>query len=184
MGVLVISETRVVTMVTPAEGPSFGMAPAGTWIWRSTWLLKSSSKPTLAAFDRTQVSAACMDSCMTSPICPVTRKPPWPFILLASMKRMSPPDGVQARPTATPSTSGSLKDFHIDADLNAPQKLLEDFLVDHQPDWLTVGSTPGLDDAAGLLAADSTEHLLETANAGFAGVVTYEITDGLFRGTR
>ena len=29
-------------------------------------------------------------------------KPPLPFILLASMKRMSPPVGVQASPTATP----------------------------------------------------------------------------------
>src|ERR1039458_5637050 len=54
------------------------------------------------ALERTQVSAACIDSCITSPICPVMAKLPLPFILLASMKRMSPPAAVQARPTATP----------------------------------------------------------------------------------
>ena len=46
--------------------------------------------------------AACMDSCITWPICPVMVKPPLPFISLASTNRTSPPVGVQARPTATP----------------------------------------------------------------------------------
>ena len=31
----VSSDTSAVTMVTPAEGPSFGIAPAGTWMWTS-----------------------------------------------------------------------------------------------------------------------------------------------------
>ena len=31
----VISETSAVSIVTPADGPSFGMAPAGTWTWMS-----------------------------------------------------------------------------------------------------------------------------------------------------
>ena len=29
------AETSAVAMVTPAEGPSFGIAPAGTWMWTS-----------------------------------------------------------------------------------------------------------------------------------------------------
>ena len=29
------SETRAVNIATPAEGPSFGIAPAGTWTWMS-----------------------------------------------------------------------------------------------------------------------------------------------------
>ena len=32
---LVNSDTSAVSMVTPAEGPSLGIAPAGTWIWIS-----------------------------------------------------------------------------------------------------------------------------------------------------
>ena len=31
----VSSDTSAVTIVTPAEGPSFGMAPDGTWKWTS-----------------------------------------------------------------------------------------------------------------------------------------------------
>jgi hypothetical protein len=31
-GILVSAETSVVAMVMPADGPSFGMAPSGTWI--------------------------------------------------------------------------------------------------------------------------------------------------------
>ena len=34
-GLPVSKEVRAVNMVTPAEGPSLGMAPAGTWIWMS-----------------------------------------------------------------------------------------------------------------------------------------------------
>ena len=35
-GILVSTETIEVTMATPAEGPSFGVAPSGTWTWMST----------------------------------------------------------------------------------------------------------------------------------------------------
>ena len=30
-----IAETSAVAIVTPADGPSFGIAPAGTWTWTS-----------------------------------------------------------------------------------------------------------------------------------------------------
>ncbi len=53
-------------MVTPAEGRPSGLLPQGTWMWMSISLVKSSSSPRLAALERTQVSAACMDSCLTS----------------------------------------------------------------------------------------------------------------------
>src|SRR6202163_4732901 len=36
-GTPVITETIAVTMATPAEGPSFGVAPSGTWTWMSRW---------------------------------------------------------------------------------------------------------------------------------------------------
>ena len=34
-GVSVTSEQMAVAIVTPALGPSLGMAPAGTWMWMS-----------------------------------------------------------------------------------------------------------------------------------------------------
>src|SRR6266851_1634037 len=73
-GVSVSKLTRAVAMVTPAEGPSFGIAPAGTWICRSVSFNRSSSSPSEAAFDRTHVSAACMLSFITSPIWPVMKE--------------------------------------------------------------------------------------------------------------
>src|SRR5580692_6161760 len=69
---------------------------------RSCSEVKSSLKPSEAAFDRTQLSAACMDSRITSPSCPVIVKPPLPFMRFASMNSTSPPAGVHARPTETP----------------------------------------------------------------------------------
>ena len=33
------------TMATPADGPSFGVAPSGTWMWISFWAKRSSSTP-------------------------------------------------------------------------------------------------------------------------------------------
>ena len=50
-------------------------------------------------------SAACADSFITSPSWPVSTSCPLPFILVASMNRMSPPTGVQARPVATPGSA-------------------------------------------------------------------------------
>src|SRR5665647_2831227 len=46
--------------------------------------------------------AAMADSFITSPSWPVTVRWPSPGMAVASMKRMSPPTGVQARPVATP----------------------------------------------------------------------------------
>ncbi len=36
------SDTSAVAIVTPALGPSFGVAPAGTWMWMS-WVANQSS---------------------------------------------------------------------------------------------------------------------------------------------
>src|SRR5271157_1657641 len=71
-------------------------------MWMSWSAKNASSIPSSFAFDRTQVSAACMDSCITCPSCPVMVNPPLPFMLLASTKSTSPPVGVHAKPTATP----------------------------------------------------------------------------------
>jgi len=49
-------DTNAVTMVTPAEGPSFGMAPAGTWMWMS-WVAEEFlvDAPNALALERTQL---------------------------------------------------------------------------------------------------------------------------------
>ncbi len=71
------SETRAVTIVTPADGPSFGTAPAGkcTWIDRSN---ADGSMPSSPACARTQDSAMEADSFITSPSWPVTVSPAVP----------------------------------------------------------------------------------------------------------
>ena len=56
-----------VAMVTPADGPSFGMAPEGTCTCISALLKKSGSIPYSFACVRSQDSAARADSFMTSP---------------------------------------------------------------------------------------------------------------------
>ena len=52
----------------------------------------------------TTLNAACALSRMTSPNCPVRMSLPLPGTRVASIKRMSPPTGVQASPVATPGT--------------------------------------------------------------------------------
>jgi hypothetical protein len=54
-------------MVTPADGPSLGMAPAGTWIWMSCSSKKFSSTPSFFALARMKLRAAVADSFITSP---------------------------------------------------------------------------------------------------------------------
>ncbi len=48
----VSSETSAVRMVTPALGPSLGMAPAGKWMWRSVFSRKLEGMPSCSAFER------------------------------------------------------------------------------------------------------------------------------------
>src|SRR6266849_4696296 len=71
-------------------------------MWMSCLRKKSGSMPYRSAFARVQVSAAVMDSCITSPRCPVMVNCLPPRMRVASMKMMSPPTGVQTSPTASP----------------------------------------------------------------------------------
>ena len=45
-------EMRAVVRVTPADGPSLGMAPSGAWMCRSHFLSFSASMPYSAAWTR------------------------------------------------------------------------------------------------------------------------------------
>ena len=52
------SDTSAVYIATPAEGPSFGIAPAGTWTWMSLASNSFWSMPSPAARPLTSDSAA------------------------------------------------------------------------------------------------------------------------------
>ena len=92
-----------VAIVTPAEGPSFGIAPAGTWTCKSCFARNSGGIPSSSALARRWLKAARADSCITLPSWPV-RIMFWfpPGSKVASMKSTSPPVSVQATPVATP----------------------------------------------------------------------------------
>ena len=47
------SDASAVTIVTPALGPSFGIAPAGTWTWNSWSAKRVGVDPELSAWPRT-----------------------------------------------------------------------------------------------------------------------------------
>ncbi len=89
----------------PGAGPSFGMAPAGTCTCTSIWSNVDAGILRSSARDFTSVSAACALSFITPPSCPVRISWPRPLTRVASMKRMSPPTGVHARPVPRPADS-------------------------------------------------------------------------------
>ena len=91
-----------VAIVTPADGPSFGDAPAGICKWRSFRLKNSDEIPSESARERTYDKAARADSCITFPIEPVIWKPRPPAMRVASTNNTSPPNGVYARPGTMP----------------------------------------------------------------------------------
>ena len=49
----VITETIAVTMAMPADGPSFGVAPSGTWTWMSRLSKSGGLMPKSIARERT-----------------------------------------------------------------------------------------------------------------------------------
>ncbi len=96
------SDAIAMNIATPALGPSFGTAPAGTWMWMSSLSNPEQSICSASQRDLTSVSAAWALSFITSPNWPVSTSLPPPGELLASMKSRSPPTGVHASPVATP----------------------------------------------------------------------------------
>ena len=101
----VSSDTSATVIATPAEGPSFDTAPGGTWRWmsvfsKSTVIPRSST--CVRTHDRRRPRRFLHDVAELTgqdqvPLARTSRE--------ASMNRMSPPVGIQARPVATPGTS-------------------------------------------------------------------------------
>ena len=93
------NEIIAVNIVIPADGPSFGTEPDGTWICMSLSLKSiffSNNN------DFTRFTAIVADSFITSPSCPVLTICPVPANAVVSIKRISPPACVQASPVTTP----------------------------------------------------------------------------------
>ena len=79
----VSSDTSAVNIATPALGPSFGMAPAGTCRWMSDFSNSAGSMPSATARALTRESAACALSFITSPSWPVRISLPLPGVRVA-----------------------------------------------------------------------------------------------------
>jgi len=73
----VAGEASAVTIVIPADGPSLGVAPAGTCTW-SAWSKNAGSTASCVAWLRTKLSAIYADSFITSPSWPVRVRPAGP----------------------------------------------------------------------------------------------------------
>src|ERR1700709_42827 len=58
IGLPVSTERIAAPMVMPADGPSLGIEPAGTWMWRSCLAKKSSPTPWVAAKEAAKGGAA------------------------------------------------------------------------------------------------------------------------------
>ena len=106
-GAPVSTETMLVTMAMPADGPSLGVAPSGTWTWMSRFSNTVGLMPKSTQRDCTKDRAAWIDSSITSPSFPVVLIRPLPATVTASMVSNSPPTSVQARPVVMPIWSSS-----------------------------------------------------------------------------
>ena len=87
-GLPVTREASAVVRVIPADGPSLGTAPEGTWIWRSFF---SNFSASFGYISFTRLTAICTDSFITSPSRPVITTFPLPFVNMVSINRISPP---------------------------------------------------------------------------------------------
>ena len=170
----VSSDAIAAAIVTPADGPSFGMAPDGTCTCISALLKKSGSMPYSRAWVRSHDSAARADSFMTSPSCPVSVSDPVPAMRDASMKSTSPPTGVQARPMATP---GSLVRSSISSsrNLGAPSSSHDDFGRDGDRRLVAFRAPPRG------LAAERADFALEIPDAGLARVAANDLAQRVGR---
>ena len=131
-------------MATPAEGPSFGIAPDGTWMWMSCLRKKSGSMPYRSAFARTQESAARIDSCITSPRCPVIVNCFPPRMLRGFDEYDVAARGSPDQSDRSSRPLHSLFHFLFDADLREAQSFPDHFRRDHQLVGFSFGHAPRL----------------------------------------
>ena len=160
-------------IATPAEGPSLGIAPAGTWMWMSLFSNRLSPIRSWRVRDLTRLSAAWALSFITSPSWPVRISRPLPGTRLASTNRMSPPTGVQARPVATPGTLVRIASSL--STLRAPR-----IACRSSGSIRTAAAVPSAIRTATLRSTDA-DQALEVAHAGLARVVAHDRVQRLDR---
>ena len=161
-GMPVNALTMAVAIVTPADGPSLGIAPAGTWMCNVFFSNISRVIPSSDAFARIQDRAARADSRMTSPSWPVRMKSSLPSILVTSTATTSPPTSVTTRPVAEPVWSSASSSPY--SQRGRPEEVLELLEVD---DGLALAA---FRHRAGDLAHDVRDLALEVPDAGLLGV--------------
>ena len=167
------AETIAVAMVTPADGPSLGVAPAGTWMWSVCFSKTSRSIPSSAACDRIQDSAARADSRITSPSWPVRMKSSLPSMSVTSIATTSPPTSVTTRPVAEPVWSSASSSPYSKRGGPRYSSSLRD--VDHGLALAALGHRPRD------LAHDVGELALEVPDAGLVRVGLDELGEDLVR---
>ena len=91
----------------PADGPSFGVAPSGTWIWISQFSKAEKSILKDEQLDLRYWSAIVALSFITLPRLPVIDIFPFPLLKIDSINKISPPTFVHAKPVTTPGISKS-----------------------------------------------------------------------------
>ena len=166
-GIPVRALTIAVAIVIPADGPSFGMPPAGTWMCRVFCSNTSRWIPSSAAWARVHDRPARADSRMTSPSWPVRMKSSRPSIRVTSMATTSPPTSVTTRPIADPVWSSASSSPY--SKRCGPSRSASFFGVD---DGLALAA---LGDLPGDLAHDVRELALEVPDAGLVGVRADEL---------
>jgi hypothetical protein len=100
-GMPVSTETIAVAMAMPADGPSLGVAPSGTWTWMSR--LSKTAARCRNRSPRADVGRRRRDRFLHH-VAQVAgdRHRPLPGIMTPSIVSSSPPTSVQARPVTTP----------------------------------------------------------------------------------
>ena len=123
--------------------------------------------PSAAARLFTRLSAACALSFITSPSWPVRISWPRPGMRVASMNRMSPPTGVQARPVATPGTLVRIATSF--SNRGAPR------IAADRPRAMRIGPLPPFGDPHRGVAQHLADLALQAAHAGLAGVALDDV---------
>ena len=166
-GMPVKALTMARAIVMPADGPSLGMPPAGTWMWSVYFSNASRSMPSSSAWARIHERPARADSRITSPSWPVRMKSSLPGIRVTSTATTSPPTSVTTRPVAEPIWSSFSSSPY--SKRGGPRYSFSFLASTVDLALATLGHLPGD------LAHDVGDLALEVADAGLLGVGLHEL---------
>ena len=168
-GCAVASETSAVAIVTPADGPSFGIAPAGT----CTWISRRTSAPSSSPRSR-EAPARAGERRLARLLHHVAElagehEPAARASSATSTRSTSPPASVQARPFATPDLAAA-RGRRLGRVARRAEQLVEAARASRAR-----ARVVALGGAARDLAADRRDLALEVAHAGLARVLGHDV---------